>query len=1469
MIDLSALRAQLAARGSPLTLAASDTTLPAELQGFLAGIPSASLTLHPAADGVRLDGNTLTVTGSTADVWPVQGFTDVTVTLTAATVTITNSGGSSVVAGSAAGSVPVAGHQVAAALASTTIQEYLAWTLTLAGPASGLRASDLLALGQGEYQVLPAVPTGLDDALDTAVTVAPAGFAVTFFPGTAFRPWFRAGLQVPGARWTLIDGVLAFDGIDIGMFLTPGSHAVTVTGHLTVGGVGVDVGVGMTDSPHWTAFVRPSVGNTFPGLVALAGWLCGTASGIPDRTRDGFQAAEFNLKAFDLAIASIRVGFDWQQCSLDFAEVVSVLTIHALQLDVAVRIPDLTIYGGLHGGEPLNVAAMLESFGLDSTGVPEHLTISEASFTAQPVLGIYAVGLVLDDAWSLGPTGQPAPLAVDQAALMIARDPVQGFTGTVSGLITIGSSVELQVIAVYGGTAAGWSFSGGTAGATGLQVGDVITLLASKFGITEVPDALRSLTLTNVLLTYQTGTGTFAFTCEGDSPGADTPVKLAIEVTLTRAGEAGQGESASGGYTAVFGGQLTAGDLVFDGYFETGSTGTTFAASYHNQGDAATVNLHDLVASLSPAAAAAVPADLSLGLTDVKLAYLSPVGAAKPTFALGLDLSANVGLAQLPLIGGELPADAALTVNDLQLVYSSTALDAAAIGVANGLLTDKEHVIPFPAALAAGVAFTADLQVGTDHKSVSLGVPATPAAVTLARRGAVAAAPASQPVGHWFDVGKSIGPIAISRVGLQYQDSALFLLFDASLTLAALTVGLDGLGLGSPLGKFAPRAHLDGLSISFSDGPVSISGGFLAVSAPPKDVTDEYAGELVISVKSFLISAVGTYAKIRDKASFFVFAEVDGEFGGPPAFFVTGLMGGVGYNWALSLPPADQVYQFPFVAGLGNSAIFGTQPSPAQVLDVLAGQGGGTAWVTPSLGQNWLAVGAQFRSFELIVGRALLVAEFGSGFELALLGLATVALPQGATSDAYAYAELQLEVTLKPDDGVFSAIASLTPGSYLLTKQCQLTGGFAFCLWFGSNPNAGDFVLTLGGYHPAFQPKPWYPTVPPVGFHWAVDDNIVIKGTAYFAITPTAAMAGGSLEVQFESGDLRAWLTAHANIMIRWQPFYLIAEVGISVGVSYRLNLGFTSTVLAVELGAALKLWGPPTGGVVHIDWYIISFSISFGEPQAPDKNLTLDWSGFKALLPSTGKPVPALAASQTPGTTATGDAQSVILTLSVSRGLRSTDSKTGDWIVRADELILSAASAIPMTSITFGKAVPLPDGAPATIDIRPMSKNQVDSAVTITVSGADLTTWPAPSVQSSALPEALWGAPIEGKAAPAPDANLIKSLPTALIFAPPPASAGATAGPFDPDSLISPLEPGSLPLRPASQADPIAEPVPSAESIQKVAADVASQPSINAQGALVAALARYAAAPPTSAPLTELGKQAGAVFTEPPMLAA
>ncbi|CAM4344767.1 DUF6603 domain-containing protein [Corallococcus exiguus] len=1067
-------------------------------------------------------------------------------------------------------------------------------------------------------------------------------------------------------------------------------------------------------------------------------------------------------------------------------------------------------------------------------------------------------------------------------------------SATIGGTFTLGSPVggtadpdpdaapalacEIVVSRLADGD--GWVLDGQTDPGTRLPIRQLVEGLAKAFvagtGVpVTVPGALADVTLDAVQVHVDTHSGNASFACSLETTVESEPIKLLLSIDLTKK---------DAEYTYAFGGTLQVGPLRFTLGFDKDPAATSFIASYSQQpGAPSHISLQRLIAAVSPALAADVPADIDIDLEDAKLVFARKTGDtdAGASFAFGLDLKMTVGLSDLPVVGHMLPPDLDLSIDGLQVTYCSSALSAAQVAALNPQL--PSGVTPFPSGdLPAGVSVSADVRCGDAVHPVRLGL-SDPSdggrqATARVRAASSSAAPAGASGGttKWFDLQKTLGPISLRRIGLQYSGGSLFFLLDAALSFGPLTLGLDGLGLGSPLASFEPEVQLDGLSVAFDAGPVAIDGALLRVDTKRAGVTHEYAGAVTIEVPPYLISGVAGYAETGGSPSLFIFAQVVGALGGPPPFFVVGLMGGFGYNSRLLLPAVDAVDQFPFVAGLVDPMVLGSASAPLDVLDALDGTGGKAAVLTPSAGDGWIAAGVMFRSFELILGRALVVVTFGHGFEVALLGLASASLPQGASPDsAYAYAELQLEATLDVDGGTFSVLASLTPNSFLLTRALRLTGGFGFCLWFGKSQYAGDFVLAIGGYHPAFTIPDWYPRPARVGYNWSVSSAVVVKGGSYFALTPTAIMAGGSLEVLFHAGDLRAWFTAYADIMIRWKPFFFQADIGVGIGASYRLNLGFTSVTLSVELDATLTLWGPPTGGTVHIDLAICSFNISFGADPPDSSALRLDWSRMKTLLPTaTGQAAPTAAQADS--------REPAILTREIGRGLIRRD---GDiWIVRADELMFTTHSAVPASCLqysytvpgssesTANKTFPRPSSAPASINIRPMGLAGVTATHTVRLSSpegdCDLSNW-APTVVTCSLPEALWGAPLAAGAAPLPTAVMIPDLPTGVSFtAPRSGLSGDMAGPVEPATLVTELGTGALPLdvstqRPSTPA-PTADPGVLAAIRKAVDDDVRT-----AQQALVAALASLNAAPPTSDPLSLFAAQADVLLTDTPLTAA
>ena len=267
----------------------------------------------------------------------------------------------------------------------------------------------------------------------------------------------------------------------------------------------------------------------------------------------------------------------------------------------------------------------------------------------------------------------------------------------------------------------------------------------------------------------------------------------------------------------------------------------------------------------------------------------------------------------------------------------------------------------------------------------------------------------------------------------------------------------------------------------------------------------------------------------------------------------------------------------------------------------------------PQRGSLWLAAGLRFTSFSFVRSVGVLYVSLDRGVEIGLLGVARAEIPPpdaGAGSLELASVELALKARFSPAEGVLSIQAQLTDNSWLLSRDCQLTGGFAFFVWFRRD----QFVLTLGGYHPAFVRPPEFPVVPRLGFHWAVSDAVVIKGEAYFALTSSCVMAGGRLEVSYNEAGVYASFTAYADFLIAWDPFHYDISVGVSVTAGFRLRVCFFACVtidVRVTLGASVHLLGPPLHGEATLDLEICSVTVAFGnEPHGP---LTfMGWDAFR-----------------------------------------------------------------------------------------------------------------------------------------------------------------------------------------------------------------------------------------------------------------
>ncbi|HEY2176934.1 MAG TPA: DUF6603 domain-containing protein, partial [Mycobacteriales bacterium] len=485
----------------------------------------------------------------------------------------------------------------------------------------------------------------------------------------------------------------------------------------------------------------------------------------------------------------------------------------------------------------------------------------------------------------------------------------------------------------------------------------------------------------------------------------------------------------------------------------------------------------------------------------------------------------------------------------------------------------------------------------------------------------------------WVQVQRHFGPLSIEQIGFGvdqdgHQVTGVRVLLDGGVSLAGLALTVDDLSIGAhwptasgggpPLTDPAAWSiDLGGLAVGATESSVSLAGALRKRANPP-----DYVGILVAKVGPYGLTAFGGYGKYAvpggdQFTALFVVAAVSAPIGGPPAFFITGLGGGAGVNRRLVLPATlNDFPNYPLVAALDPNSALARNPDGA--LDSLA------AAFPPERGSFWLAAGISFTSFSLVEVVAVVAVSIGDDLQIALLGLARLALP--APEAPIAQLELALQARFALKEGVVSVLAQLTDNSWLLSPSCRLTGGFAFVSFFGANPHAGEFVLSIGGYHPAFH-RDGYPVVPRVGFVWAISDVLTISGQSYFALTSEAIMAGTRFTASLSLGLIWASLTLGVDAIIYFDPFHFVADgyAAIEAGITVDIDFGWFGHLrvsTSFHLGATVHVVGPNFHGSATIDLDVTSVTIAFGD--SSDRSTgPLDWAGFSAkYLTAGGAPV-------------------------------------------------------------------------------------------------------------------------------------------------------------------------------------------------------------------------------------------------------
>jgi hypothetical protein len=427
--------------------------------------------------------------------------------------------------------------------------------------------------------------------------------------------------------------------------------------------------------------------------------------------------------------------------------------------------------------------------------------------------------------------------------------------------------------------------------------------------------------------------------------------------------------------------------------------------------------------------------------------------------------------------------------------------------------------------------------------------------------------------GGKIPIQQTIGPLDIIALlinvtsGSDDSSGSVKLGIDLSFKLGPIIVSVYELSIKITFDgpSFEPSLH--GLGVSMDTSVVRLAGMFGEVERPGGG--SDYVGGAVVSVVDlFELSAIGGYTQLANgEASLFIFASLVAPLGGPPFFFVTGIAGGFGFN--RTLPPPGLLSENPFLKVM-NDGIDLTNGTEAALQEL-------STYFDAVPDTYWVAGGIQFVSFGFINGKVIVAVQFGHSFALSVLGMASFAIKP------LVYFEIAIEVSVNEEG--FLLKAGVSPASYLIHPDVfSLRGDFGLGVW-----HDGDFMLSIGGFHPYFKAPQRYldlnlnrVAVKASLFGW-----IRLSVECFFACTPQALMSGASISLAAEFEGVGAGLDIYVDVLITWDPFFLLARMGVTVWFEF---LG------RHEISVALSIWTPPFGGLAVIDLALVSFEIEFGQ---------------------------------------------------------------------------------------------------------------------------------------------------------------------------------------------------------------------------------------------------------------------------------
>jgi hypothetical protein len=219
-----------------------------------------------------------------------------------------------------------------------------------------------------------------------------------------------------------------------------------------------------------------------------------------------------------------------------------------------------------------------------------------------------------------------------------------------------------------------------------------------------------------------------------------------------------------------------------------------------------------------------------------------------------------------------------------------------------------------------------------------------------------------------------------------------------------------------------------------------------------------------------------------------------------------------------------------------------------------------------------------------------LIIEVPEPVRLAILGVLRAVLPDEDASILRVQVNFLGEINFERRQLAFDA--SLFDSKLL---SFTLSGDMAIRLDWSADAN---FLLTVGGFHPAFQPPPMnLPVIRRLTLALLDGDNPRLRLEMYFAVTSNTAQFGAKLELYAAAWKFNVYGFLSFDVLFQFNPFYFIAEITAMLALRVGSS-SFASIKLTLTLEGPTP-WKAQGTAKFKICWFFtlkVRFNKTFGE---------------------------------------------------------------------------------------------------------------------------------------------------------------------------------------------------------------------------------------------------------------------------------